>query len=325
MSGTRTLRDLFDDLLEHLRATNASPATIRNARAYVRTFLQWLEQTYGVRTPERLRKKHVETWTQHLTQRRTARGLPLKASTMNVYNDKVRGFLRYLVRHGYLQRAYLDLLEYIKTPKLLPTSVLTHAQVKKLLAGIDTATAAGHRDRTMLETIYTTGIRAGELLALDVPHVDLANATLLVHGKGNKERMVPIGRTALRFLESHIVAVRPFLVARRSFCLRGSVIGPDDEQALFLTSRGTRVSYTRFLEYVHRHAALAGIEVNVTPHTFRRSCTTELIRSGANMYHVKDLLGHESLETLKHYARLSIADLKRTHEKCHPRERDERS
>ena len=254
-------------------------------------------------------------------QRRTAKGLPLKASTVNTYNDKVRGFLRYLVRHGYLQRGYVEQLDYVKAPQLLPTSVLTHAQVRGLLARIDTRTAAGHRDRTMLEVIYSTGIRAGELLALDVGHVDIPNATMLVHGKGGKERMVPVGRTALRFLGSYLVGVRPFLLARRVLGRNGGS-APVDEQALFLTSRGTRVSYPRLLEYVHRYAESADIPVNVTPHTFRRSCTTELIRSGANMYHVKDLLGHESLETLKHYARLTITDLKRTHKKCHPRERD---
>ena len=134
---------------------------------------------------------------------------------------------------------------------------------------------------------------------------------------------MPVEKTAVRFLESYIVAVRPFLVKQRQFNLRGSVILPEDEQALFLTSRGTRVSYPRFLEYVHAYAKRAGIPGKVTPHTFRRSCTTELLRGGANMYHVKDLLGHESLETLTHYARLTITDLKKTHAKCHPRERDE--
>jgi site-specific recombinase XerD len=269
-SQVKTLHDLLEEQLEHLRSLNAGAGTIRNAAAYVRTFLQWLEQTYGTRSPERLRKKHLEAWTRHLSLHRTAKGLPLKTGTMNAYNDKVRGFLRYLVRHGYLPAAYLDLIAYIKTPQLLPRSVLTHAQVRKLLAKIDTATAAGHRDRTMLETLYSTGIRAAELLGLDVAHVDVANATVLVHGKGRKERVVPVGRTALRFLESYIAGVRPFLVARRSFCVHGKRIAPRDDQALFLTSRGTRMSYPRFLQYVHRYGELAGLDVNVTPHTFRR-------------------------------------------------------
>ena len=83
-----------------------------------------------------------------------------------------------------------------------------------------------------------------------------------------------------------------------------------------------RFSYQSLLRLVHSCAAKAAVPVNVTPHTFRRSCTTELIRGGANIYHIKELLGHESLDTLKHYARLTITDLKKTHEKCHPREKD---
>ena len=140
----------------------------------------------------------------------------------------------------------------------------------------------------MLEVLYSTGIRVGELLGLNVTDVDLDNATAVVLGKGNKQRVVPIGKTALRLLESYLKAVRPFLLSRA------------DEPALFLNHAGQRMPY----------------------HTFRRSCTTELIRAGANLYHVKELLGHEDLETLKHYTKLTIEDLKATHARCHPREQE---
>jgi site-specific recombinase XerD len=85
---------------------------------------------------------------------------------------------------------------------------------------------------------------------------------------------------------------------------------------------GRRFPYFTLRRIVHLYAKKAGLDINVTPHTFRRSCTTELLRAGAGMYHVKEMLGHESLDTLKHYAKLTITDLKRTHRKCHPRERD---
>ena len=133
---------------------------------------------------------------------------------------------------------------------------------------------------------------------------------MVVTGKGNKQRVVAIGKTALKYLESYVLAIRPYLLKRRS------------EKALFLTLRGgKRFKYRSLLKYVHSYAEGADLD-DVTPHTFRRSCTTELIRSGANMYHVKELLGHESLDTLVHYTKLTIIDLKKTHEKCHPREKD---
>jgi site-specific recombinase XerD len=143
-----------------------------------------------------------------------------------------------------------------------------------------------------------------------VTDLDLDNATAVVLGKGNKQRMVPIGKTALRLLESYLKAVRPFLLSQA------------DERALFLNRAGQRMPYHTFRRIVHRSAEAAGLDINVTPHTFRRSCTTELIRGGANLYHVKELLGHENLGTLKHYTKLTIEDLKATHARCHPRENE---
>jgi site-specific recombinase XerD len=157
-----------------------------------------------------------------------------------------------------------------------------------------------------------SGIRASELLGLDVKDVDFANGTAWVVGKGQKERMVPVGRTALGILENYVKGVRPFLLKESG------------EQALFLDDFGKRHPYHTLLRLVHGVARAARAPVNVTPHTFRRSCTTELLRGGAGMYHVKELLGHDSLDTLKHYAKLTISDLKKEHQRCHPRERDEK-
>jgi integrase/recombinase XerD len=201
------------------------------------------------------------------------------------------------------------MLPLLREPRNLPGSVLTHSQVKKMLARIPTDNSEGYRNRTMLELLYSTAIRAKELLGLDVGDLDLKHGTALIHGKGNKERLVPIGTTAIRYLETYFKAVRPFLLRNKK------------EKALFLNRRGVRVTYEPFRSMVVSSAQNAGFE-NITAHTFRRSCATELIRNGANMYHVKELLGHESLDTLRHYAKLTINDLKKTHRKCHPREKE---
>jgi integrase/recombinase XerD len=219
--------------------------------------------------------------------------------------------LRYLAGRGLISTALAEAPVYVKEPKLLPSSVLNHAQVKQVLKGVDTTNAAGYRDRAMLELAYSSGLRAGELLGLNVADVNLTEATAIVLGKGEKQRVVPIGKTAVRLVESYVRAVRPFLVR------------DPQETALFLDRNGQRLPYHRFLQMVHRYADKHELDVRVTPHTFRRSCTTELIRGGANLYHVKELLGHETLDTLKHYVKLTIDDLKKTHEKCHPRERGE--
>jgi integrase/recombinase XerD len=116
--------------------------------------------------------------------------------------------------------------------------------------------------------------------------------------------------SAARYLETYIRVIRPHFLHDAA------------ETALFLNGPGNRLPYHTLRRLIHAYSEAAGLDITVTPHTFRRSCTTELLRSGANMYHVKELLGHESLETLKHYAKLTITDLKRTHRRCHPMERD---
>lgn len=311
METTRTLADFLIAHLDHGRSLNLSVHTLRSREYHVRAFLDWLEAAHGVRTADRLRGTHLEGWLKHLTAHRTTRGLPLKPKSINKQIESLRTFLKGLVAHGVAPRPLLESFDYVKEPRLLPTSVLNHAQVKKLMARIDTSNAEGIRDRTMLELLYSTGLRVAELLGLDIADVDLANATAIVTGKGKKQRVVPIGRTALRLADSYLKAVRPFLVR------------DPGERALFLDRFGKRMPYATFLRRLHHYSQQAGLEVNVTPHTFRRSCTTELIRGGANLYHVKELLGHETLETLKHYTKLTIEDLKKTHEKCHPREKGE--
>jgi len=189
--------------------------------------------------------------------------------------------------------------------------VLTHAQVRRLLRQIDTTTAQGIRDRAALELLYSSGIRIGEMEGLKVSDVDMDRCVAKVCGKGRKERYVPIGKTALRWLLTYIRGVRPFLLQSQKTPI------------LFLNGRGAPWTAHDARLRIHDYAKRARLEVAVTPHTFRRSCTTELIKGNANLYHVKELLGHEKLDTLHHYTRLDITDLQRTHARCHPREKEE--
>jgi len=296
--------------LRYLESLNYSAYSLKTIRTNLGVFQRWLERVWQLDTLIYLQRKHLEAWLRYLHERRTTRGHPLKASSVNKYIEAVRGLIKYLSKQGVIQPGLIETIDYVKEPRVLPTSVLTHAQVRKLLNTISTQQTVGYRDRAMLELLYSTGIRAGELLRLNCEDVDFRNCTALIQGKGKKERVVPIGRTALRYLESYLKAVRPFLI-----------LSNRDERAVFIDQNGQRIKHHVLAKRIHHYAHQAKIEINVTPHTFRRSCTTELLRNGANMYHVKELLGHETLDTLRHYARLTIADLKKTHAKCHPRER----
>ena len=312
MDKVTTLRDLLDEFLAHGRTRNFRPRTIDSYKIECTRFLNWLESRHDVVTADRLRRSHLDAWLRHLTDHRTPRGLPLTVKTIRMRIAVLRTFLKYLAVRGYILGSLPDALVAPREPKTLPMSVLTHAQVKKLLGSVRTDTPQGVRDRAILELLYTSGIRACEIIALDVADVDIHAGTAKVTGKGGKERVVPIGRSALRWLETYIRAIRPFVTR-----------DDPDEQALFISYQGERLKYSGLRRMVHVRAEHLGFDVHVSAHTFRRSCTTELIRGGANMYHVKELLGHESLEMLKPYTKLTIQDLKKTHERTHPRERDD--
>jgi len=201
-------------------------------------------------------------------------------------------------------------LAYVRAPQALPR-VLAHEKIRAMLDAMDIATPAGHRDRTMLEVLYSSGIRAAELLGLDVGDVSLTDRVAMVLGKGQKERIVPIGVTAIRFLESYLRGVRPGLMEN------------PEEKAMFLDRYGKRMPYYTLRRIIVATAETAGLGGELTAHVFRRSCASELVKGHASIYHVSRMLGHESLDTLKHYVKLHIADLKETHHRTHPREKDE--
>ena len=305
------LKELLDEHVRRLRSLNYSIATIR-ARFYnVRSLLAWLRQTYDIADAEKLQEKHLRAWQLKIGESRTRRGLPVCPRTVNKKIECVRAFLDDLRRVGVVRPGMVSALEYVKVPRLLPR-VLPHREIRGMLTRIDTTSAEGQRDRTMLELLYSSGLRAAELLSMDVQDIDFNGQTALVKGKGRKERIVPVGATALRHLESYTRAVR------------AGLLGHSHEAALFLDRRGKRLPYHTFRRIVLRVAQSAGLAGEVTAHVFRRSCTSELIKGNANIYHVSRMLGHESVDTLKYYVKLNIGDLRRTHHRTHPRERDER-
>jgi integrase/recombinase XerD len=306
----KTLAQHLDDYLAHARTANQSPVHLRMVGFGERRFLRWLDAAYGVSTPQKLAPQHLEAWVKHYAGRSTMKGLPLKPTSVSKQFQCDRVFLAWLGKTGVLPPRMFELVPHVKLPHRLPTGVLTHRQMEKLLGKVDTTTPAGLQLRAMLEFLYTSGVRADELLGLNVTSVDLGNLTARILGKGSKERIVPFGQTARRYLELYLRSIRPML-------LRGA-----NEPAVWLNRAGDRMPYFTFRRQLLELSTRAGLPVEVTAHVFRRTFTTELIRGDANLYHIKEILGHESLETLKPYTKLMIIDLKKTHGRCHQRERD---
>jgi site-specific recombinase XerD len=272
--------------------------------------IDWLEQRHGVTHPENMNAQVLEAWMRHMTTWQTRKGILLKPNSLTKQFDCDRVYLKWLARMGAVPAELKQVIPRQKRHRRLPTSVLNHRQMMKLLLAVDTANPEGNQLRAMLEFLYSSGVRVAELLGLDLGDIDLKNKQALVLGKGSKERMVPIGDIAAGATEAYLKAFRPLMLRDPSV------------KALWLDRQGVRMPYYTFRRQLLAVAEKAGLPVHVTAHTFRRSFTTELIRHGANLWHVKEALGHESVETLAPYVKLTIPDLKKTMARCHPRERD---
>jgi integrase/recombinase XerD len=237
-------------------------------------------------------------------------GEPTTATTQNAMMRGMKFFFRYLRQENYLIGDPAEGVSYSKEPHKLPRSMLTAGEMRKILKGPDTQTWMGYRDRTILEVLYSTGLRSDELNGLQVPDVDYEGGFIRVNcGKGGRDRVVPVGKIACRYLENYIKAVRPHFLKDPA------------NPHLFLTIRGTRMHKNVLLQTVKRNVRKAKLEKRVTPHTFRHTCATLMMRNKANIRHIQELLGHASLETTQVYTAVTVADLKEVHQKCHPRER----
>jgi integrase/recombinase XerD len=236
------------------------------------------------------------------------RGKPLRSSTQRKRLTCLRQFFRYLLQQSAVLRDPTSDLEFPRLIDQLPRDVLTKREVGRLLSAADPQNLLGLRDRSMLELLYSTGIRVSELAALNLQDMDLRNAELRVRGKGSKERIVPLGEVVREYLGRYLSASRPYLASA-------------DQPSLFVSLRGKRFHYTNISFLVKSYGRKAGIRKRVSPHGLRHTCATHLLQGRADIRHIQRILGHASIATTQRYTRVEIADLKKVLKRCHPRER----
>jgi integrase/recombinase XerD len=233
---------------------------------------------------------------------------PYRATSVARTLSSVRSFHRSLLRDGVTDRDPATGVAQPKLPRSLPHP-LSVAEVERLLDASDTSTAAGRRDVAILELLYGSGMRVSELTGLDVDDVDLEEGSVRAVGKGSKERIVPLGRLAVKALEAYLTRARPALAAPRS---RG---------ALFLNRRGGRLTRQGSTNIIKDMARRAGIRKRVTPHMLRHSFATHLLEGGADVRVVQELLGHASLATTQIYTLVTQDRLRDVYFTSHPRAR----
>lgn len=220
----------------------------------------------------------------------------------------IKAFYRFLTAERYIRRNPAEVLEAASRGLHLP-KVLSVQEVERLLDEPNLGTLDGYRDKTMLELLYATGMRVSELVNVPMKNVDMKMQYVIVMGKGSKERMLPLGRTALHYLEHYLSVVRPQL-------LHGK---PDAAVELFVTGWGGPMTRERFYEIIVAYGKSAGISKRVTPHMLRHSFATHLLNNGTDLRIVQELLGHADISTTQIYTHLDVERLRDVYDKTHPR------
>jgi integrase/recombinase XerD len=304
----RSFEEALQALLDELRVRWYSKPLQKQARNVLLRFFSHLREK-GIRDLRAVREEHVVSWARLLAESKSPQGRIYALATQKSYLALVQRLFRFLFREGVvLQDPTLNLV--LPSWKKLPRALLNQAQSRKLVSNPDPFTVRGKRDRAVLEILYGTAIRVGECERLDLRDVDLLRGQVFVRlGKGRKDRVLPVVGRAAAALDVYLRDSRPELVH------------DPREQALFLTTRGTRLPMNRIQDLVRSHAKAAGITVRVTPYTLRHGCATHLLQNGADVRHVQKLLGHASLRTTAIYTHVAPEDLRRAVEKAHPRER----
>lgn len=230
------------------------------------------------------------------------------ASTVARKLASIKAFYRFLTTERYIRRNPAEVLEAASRGLHLP-KVLSVQEVERLLDEPNLGTLDGYRDKTMLELLYATGMRVSELVNVPVKNVDMKMQYVIVMGKGSKERMLPLGRTALHYLEHYLSVVRPQL-------LHGK---PDAAAEIFVTGWGGPMTRERFYEIIVAYGKSAGISKRVTPHMLRHSFATHLLNNGTDLRIVQELLGHADISTTQIYTHLDVERLREVYDKTHPR------
>ncbi len=220
----------------------------------------------------------------------------------------LRSFHKWMEKRGHASANPMTLIRTPKQPKRLPKAVSVET-VERLLAAPDDSDLLGARDRAIFETLYSTGIRVSEVVGINRGDIDVVGETVLIRGKGRKERMIPLGAHALKSLRHYLGMLDA-----------SGLSGPaDPAKALFVNKHGTRLSSRSVRRKLAKYLGVTGLDPEISPHTLRHSFATHLLDNGADLRSVQELLGHESLSTTQVYTHLSTARLRESYDRAHPR------
>jgi integrase/recombinase XerD len=295
--------NLIDTYLNHLAVEKGYSRNTLDAYSHdLHVYAEFMQNGCGQVKIEEISSDDVLSYLASLKKK------GLRENSVNRAMAAVRGFYKFHLREGRIERNPVALIESSKGWMRLPDT-LTVREMERLLAQPDQTTSSGLRDTAMLDLLYATGIRVTELLSLTVNSINWQVGYLIVMGKGSKERIVPIGEAANKSLNRYVEQVRPLYLEGRL------------SDILFLNRFGSSMTRQGFWKNVKKYAKSAGLYPKVHPHTFRHSFATHLLEGGADLRSVQIMLGHADISTTQIYTHVSRQHLKDVHRRSHPRSR----
>jgi integrase/recombinase XerD len=300
----RGFAQLAEAFLNSMRVRNYSENTVRLFAHHLRAFVAWSVER-SITRPAEVTKPLLERYQRHLYHHRKKNGQPLTFRAQRGALVPVRLMFRWLCRQNHLLANPAADIELPRSEKRLP-HILTANEAERVLSVPDTGDVLGLRDRAILEVLYSTGMRRMELLTLKLYDLDAGRGTVLVHGKGKKDRMIPMGERAFAWVRRYLDEARPKLAPAI------------DDGRVFLAHDGLAFERERLTQLVANHVAAADIGKTGACHLFRHTCATLMLENGADIRFIQQLLGHENLETTQIYTQVSIRALKEVHTRTHP-------
>jgi integrase/recombinase XerD len=302
------IRQWLEEYRNHMQALNRRERTIRTHVARLRIFFAFA-LSRNVTSCLDVDHALILDYREHIQARLQRRKDTRSAAVQNQFLAVVQCFFRFLVYREALTESPATGVRYAREPAKLPRGIPSADAISRILEQPDLNTPMGLRDRAIMEVLYSCGLRKGELIALSPTALNLDEGRLSIWaGKGEKDRVIPVGKLAIHFVRQYMELVRPWLVT--------PVTPPD---VLFLSMRGRRLPKNSLFCLVKKHAVAAGTSSHgITPHTFRHAFATHLIQNGANLRHVQEMLGHANISSTQTYVHLAIRDLKRVHRRTHP-------
>lgn len=308
MSVVRTspLALLMEKHLAALTLKNYSQYTVRNRRVHIGFFLDWCEER-GIREAVDVTRTVLESYQRHLLHYRKSTGEPLSCRSQHSRLVPLRVWFKWLAREHYLLHNPASELELPRMGHRLPKHVLSVNEVEQVMQQPDVNDPLGLRDRALMETLYSTGMRRLELARLKLFDLDLERGTVFIRqGKGQKDRMIPIGERAALWMRKYLDEARPQLVS-----------APDDG-TVFLSNAGDAFSLDHLSDLVRDYVDAANTGKRGACHLFRHTMATLMLEGGADIRFIQAMLGHADLKTTQIYTQVSIRQLQEIHRATHP-------